>query len=229
MTKKFLLMALVLGFALALCGIAYAQTDDDAVDDDAVDDDASADDDATTFDSSSFAFTLPTAIAANTQYTFTFDVFNAAQPSTKATKGIWIREVDLNLPANYVLAAEADQLAAPSCLHTGDGYCDHWEANFDSTANKITWQSFGTITTVEFGDIREQDTQTFSFLATTDDGPANAFPWKLWGDDGDPIHGGNGSFVEGTAVIGGADDDTITDDDTTSGDNGGGDNGGCGC
>ena len=215
MAKKLLLMALFLGFTLAFGGLASAQT---------------------TFDNSTFTFTLPTSIDANQQYTFTADVFNAAQPSTKATKGIWIREVDLNLPANYALAAEADQLAAPSCLHTGDGYCDHWEANFDSTANKITWQSFGTITTVEFGDIREQDTQHFAFLAITDNVPTNSFDWKLWGDDLGP-QGGNGSFVEGAATISAVDDDVVDDDTTTDDDtitdddaaDDSGDNGGCGC
>jgi hypothetical protein len=173
---------------------------------------ADTDDDTASFYNSTATFTAPTALVANTQYTFVFEAFNAAQSSTLDSKGIWIREVDLTLPANYILAAEVDQPAAPMCLHPGE-YCDHWEAWFDLVANKIIWQSFGTIPTIEFGDVREQDTEPFMFLATTDDVPTNWFAWRLWGDDGGP-NGGNGSFVEGTATIGAVDDDTSYDDDS---------------
>lgn len=204
MTKKFLLMALVLTFGLAISAVAYAQ-DDDAAD--------------TTFDDSTVEFTAPDALEANQLYTFTFEVFNAAMVDEEVEKGIWIRQVDLTLPEGYAYADEAEQPDAPACLHEGE-YCDRWETTFDSTGNKITWQSFGQVTTVEYGDIREQDVQTFSFIATTDAGPANAFAWTLTGDDG--------SVVEGESSIGG-DDDDVTPDDDASDDDDDDDSGGCGC
>ena len=215
MTKKFLLMALVLLSALAVGVVAYAQEDDDAVDDDATDDDA-ADDDAGGFDASTVIFTAPTALEPNSPYTFEFDVFNAAPQGEE--KGIWIRQVDMTLPEDYVLAEDADQPAPPDCLNPGPD-CDHWEVTFDSQTNKITWQSFGQVSTVNFGDIREQDTQTFSFIATTDEGPTNLFEWVLTGDDG--------SFVEGESSIGTTDDDSVDDDAADDDDDD--DSGGCGC
>ncbi len=175
-----------------------------------MDDDTGPDDDVNNgFDDSSLTFTMPYSLGPNTQYTFVFEVFNANMPDPEGKRGIWIREVIVNLPPNYVLAAEANQPAAPSCLHTGDGYCDHWEVNFDDGANQITWQNFGS-SPGHYGDIRDQDVQTFAFLAITDDIPTNAFPWRLDGDSGD--------FVEGMASIGGTDDDTYVDDDTISDD-----------
>jgi len=223
-TKKFLWMALILSFVLAFSTVAFAQSDDDAGDDDVVVDDDAA---GTTFEDSTVIFTNPAELDANAEYTFEFQVFNAAQAATdKGEKGIWINKVEVVLPnTEYILAGEDDQPMAPDCLNSGD-YCDYWEAIFDSTNNMITWQSFGMVTTVEYGDIREQDVQTFSFIATTDAGPTDGFAWTLWGDDG--------SFVEGIWDFGVDDDDTDIDDDITpddddSGDSGDDDSGGCGC
>ena len=223
MTKKFLWMALILSFVMAFSTMAFAQSDDDMGDDDAVADDDAAE---TTFEDSTVTYTNPEALEANTPYTFEFQVFNAAQAATvKGEKGIWINKVEVVLPSTeYVLAEEGDQPMAPDCLNPGD-FCDYWEAIFDSANNMITWQSFGMVTTVEYGDIREQDVQTFSFIATTDAGPADGFAWTLWGDDG--------SFVEGIWNFGGDDDDTIDDDDITptddDSDDGDDDDDGCGC
>ena len=220
MTKKFLWMALILSFALAFSAVAFAQEDDDVL----ADDDVVADDDAagTTFEDSTVTFTNPAAIDANTQYTFEFQVFNAAQEVTKGEKGIWINKVEMVLPSEEYVLAEEGQPIEPDCLHSE--YCDYWEAIFDYSNNVITWQSFGMVTTVEYGDIREQDVQTFSFIATTDAGPTDGFAWTLWGDDE--------SFVEGEWEFGGVvDDDTIEPDDDVDVDDDGDDDdsGGCGC
>ena len=219
MTKKFLWMTLILSLALVFSAVAYAQEDDDAADDDVVADDDAADDD---FDASTVAFTNPVGLDANTTYTFEFEVFNAAEAVTKGEKGIWINKVEMVLPSeDYVLAGDEEQPEAPDCLNAGD-YCDDWEAIFDSTNNMITWQSFGMVTTVEYGDIREQDVQTFSFIATTDADPTDGFAWTLWGD--------NGAFVQGIWNFPGPepDDDDITPDDDDGGDDDD-DSGGCGC
>ncbi|HPQ71297.1 MAG TPA: hypothetical protein PKW95_19375 [bacterium] len=217
MTKKFLLMALILSFVFVLSGLAFAQEDDDAADDD--DDDAADDDDDATFDDSTVEFTSPSALEANTPYEFQFQVFNAA--AAASDKGEWIKQVDMVLPDGYLV--DDTNLEGPACLHPGD-YCDgSWDVQFDATSATITWQSFGIVTTEEYGDIREQDVQTFTFNATTDEGPTDGFNWILTGDEG--------SVVSGTAYIGGADDDDITPDDDT--DNGGNDDDddddGCGC
>ena len=97
---------------------------------------------------------------------------------------------------------------------------------FDYTNKTITWQSFGTVTTVEYGDIREQDVQTFAFIATTDQYPTDGFAWTLFGDDG--------SFLEGLwNFVPEPDDDTIDDDTFEPDDDDGGDDDddddGCGC
>ena len=224
MTKKFLLMALILSLALVFSAVAYAQEDDDAADDDAADDDIAADDDAADddFDASDVTFNNPAGLDANSTYEFEFEVFNAAEAVTKGEKGIWINKVVMELPnEDYVLAGDEEQPDAPDCLNAGE-YCDYWEAIFDSANNTITWQSFGMVTTVEYGDIREQDVQTFSFIATTDADPTDGFAWTLWGD--------NGAFVQGIWNFPeGPDDDDVTPDDDDGPDGDDDDSGGCGC
>ena len=219
MTKKFLWMALILAVLLAFSTVAFAQEDDDASDDDATG--------GGTFQDSIVTFTNPTTLEADSTYQFEFEVFNAAEAEAK--KGIWIKKVEIVLPVGgYVLAPDGEQPAAPDCLNAGD-FCELWEAMFDSTNNTITWQSFGMVTTVEYGDIREQDVQTFAFIATTDAGPSDGFAWTLWGDDE------NFSFVEGIWNFfgdddtGPDDDDFEPDDDTSDQGDDDDDSGGCGC
>ena len=216
MTKKFLWLALIL--SLVWVGAAYAQdADDDAADDDV----------AASFADSSVTFTAPDALEANTEITFEFQVFNAAPVPEGDDAGIGIKQVDLVLPsADYVYADE--QPAAPMPLHPDK--VAKWEVSFDSANQTITWQTFGVVSTEEFGDIREQDVLTFSFVATTDGGPTDGFAWTLYGDDT------AGSTVSGTWFFGDddttdddiVDDDTVPDDDNDdNNDSGGG--GGCGC
>jgi len=191
---------------LSFHAAAYAQDDDTF--------------DQTTFDDSTVQFTAPDAIEANTTYTFVFEVFNAAMEQPNGEKQPWILQVDLTMPEDYLLADDAEQPDPPACLHQ-DQYCDHWEAAFDPATPKVTWHSFGTASSVEYGDIREQDVQTFSFVATTDAGPAVNFAWMLTADDGSVVEGGGGDPHY--------DDDTDTDDDTDEQSYDDDDDDGCGC
>ena len=206
MTRKLFWMALILSFVFA-SGLAFAQEDDDAADDDAADDDAV----------DWVTFTDPAALEGNTEYEFTFSVFYNAEPEAK---GLGIKQVDMNLPGTDYILEEEGQPAPPDCLNAD---CDRWEVYVDTENKSISWQSFGTVSTIEYGDIREQDVQTFAFIATTDDVPTDGFAWSLWGEDDSLVK-------EGVWFFGGDDDDIAPDDDTEpDDDDDNDDSGGCGC
>ena len=214
MGKNFVWLALILGFAIAFAAAAFAQ-DDDMVE--------------TVFDDSTVNFTGPAVLEADTEYLFELEVFNAAQ-KVAGEKGVWVGKVEITLPGgangDYVLAKETDQPQAPECLNPGE-YCDYWEAMFDYTNKIITWQSFGMVNSVEYGDIREQDILAFAFTATTDQFPSTGFAWTIFGDNGD--------FVEGSWVFPDPpdDDDTADDDafglDDDAADDDDDSDDGCGC
>jgi hypothetical protein len=220
--KRFLFIVCLF---LLIAGAQIVVTSPASADADPPDDDTWVDDDTWpyTIEDSALTFDEPTNLKANTKFTFTFEVYNAAAPSG-IVKPPWIREVDMQLPPGYVLAHVADQPAAPNCLHS-DQYCDHWQATYDLSALTISWRNVPTQGAPQFGDIHGDETQIFSFVATADDVPSNSFPWRLWGDDG--------TEVEGVAVLGGFDgDDTVPGDDDADDDasaDNGGDHGGCGC
>ncbi|HPQ71296.1 MAG TPA: hypothetical protein PKW95_19370 [bacterium] len=206
MSGKFFLLMAICCLVWALAVPAFAQendddtTDDDTMDDDASDDDATDDDTVPTFADSTVEMTGPVALEANTEYEFSFEVFNAAVAT--ADKGVWIRQVEFVLPEGYLVKEE--ELQGPPCLHPGKYCTAFWDVQYDATTLMITWQSLGSVTTEEYGDIREQDVQTFTFNAITDEGPTDGFNWILTGDDG--------TTVSDTAYIGGADDDVDPDE-----------------
>ena len=210
MPRKWFVLMLALGLLLAFSGASFAQNDDDATDDD---DDETEDG----FFASTLEFTEPTALEANTQLLFTFVVTNNAVAGE--TKGDWINQVDLAMPSlDYVVDEEA--LAAPDPLNgdTGDDYeIDQWEVQFDPTTVTITWSTLCTVTSMNYGDIREGESLAFQFTATTDADATDGFAWVLYSDE-ENIH-------TGTAYIEGAPDD----DDDTGDDDEDDDDDGCGC
>ena len=232
MAKRMLLICLAI--LLAFSGMAFAQgypqaddDDDDTFfddddDDDNDDDDTTGDDDDddSDFFDSTIGFDLPTCLEPNTDYEFNFTVYNNAVDLSE--KANWIYMVDLTMPSADFVVDETN-LVAPTPLHLD---IDRWEASFNPTANTITWQCFGVVTSAEIGDIRVQDSLSFQFYATSDDtaGADSGFEWVLYGDEGDNVYG--------TAYIDGSCDDDDDDDDTGSGgddDDDGGSAGGCGC
>ena len=221
MTRRLLILMLIVGLSLALTTLAFAADDDDELDDDEADDDEADDDDATggTFYESTVEFTNPLALDADTQYEFTIVVTNAATPGEK--KGDWINQVDLTMASqDYIV--DDENLTAPSPLYgdTGDETeIDRWEASFDANTATITWQAFGVVTSVAYGDIREGDFLSFQFVATSDSVPTDGFLWVLYTDEE--------NFVSGTAYVGEEPDDDDTADDDDSGDDD--DDSGCGC
>ena len=238
MTKRLLFLILILGLFLALTTLAFAADDDDSADDDSADDDSadddSADDDEAddddaddddaaggTFFDSSVEFTNPLALEPETPYEFTILVTNNATLGEE--KGDWINQVDLILPSQDYSEPELEE-PAPLYGDTGDDYeIDHWEASFDANTATITWQAFGVVTSVAYGDIREGDSLSFQFVATTDAVPSNTFLWVLYSDEG--------NTVNGEACPGGCDDDddAVDDDDAAGDDDDDDDSGGCGC
>lgn len=236
MAKKLLLLMLILSLALVLHSVALAQTDDDdamdddttdddATDDDAADDDAADDDDdGGEFTDSYLEFDSPTALEADIDYEFNLTVYNAATFEEKGKQGEWIYAIDLTMPSeDYVVDTET--LAGPDPIHSGtdDEYeITGWEANFDPSSATISWQCFGVVTSATYGDIREGDLLAFQFMATTDAGATDGFPWVL--------HGDMGTDVEGTAYITEEPtDDDEDDDDMGTRDDDDDDGGGCGC
>jgi hypothetical protein len=242
MTRKFLLLMLMLSFVMT--SVAFAQVDDDddtmADDDDDTmadddDDDDSMDDDDDTagddddFFNSSLEFDSPTALEADKEYEFIFTVTNTAVEGDE--KADWINQVDLTMPSQDYAVNEAE-LDAPDPLYgnTGDEFeIDRWEVSFDPNTSTISWQCFGVVTSVNYGDIREGDFLSFQFLATTDSVPTGTvesdigFDWILYSDEG--------NMVTGTAYIGteGPDDDDDDDDDVAGDDDDDSGGGGCGC
>jgi hypothetical protein len=250
------MLMLMLSMTLVMTSVAVAQYDDDddtVVDDDDDttmddDDDTTMDDDDDTMDddddsmdddddtgpddddffSSTLKFDSPAALEAEQEYEFVFTVTNASVEEPE--KSDWINQVDLTMPSqDYVVNEE--ELSAPVPLYgdTGDEFeIDRWEVSFDPNTSTITWQCFGVVTSINYGDIREGDFLSFQFVATTDAVPTGTieseigFDWILYSDEG--------NMVTGTSYIGQDDDDDDDDNDTVPGDDdddsGGG---GCGC
>ena len=252
MARRVLLLFLILGLLLALSNIAIAQDDDDDTvdddddttdddddttdddddttdddddttddDDDTTDDDDDTGDDDDDFFASTLVFDSPTALDPETEYEFQFTVTNNAIADDEE-KAEWIKAVDLTLPSQEYLLDETD-LTAPEPLYPEE--TERWEVEFDANSSTISWQCFGVVTSVNYGDIREGDFLSFQFIATTDSVPTGTyesevgFNWVLYGD--------NENVVPGTSYIGEEpvddDDDTLGDDDDDSG------GGGCGC
>ena len=217
MSKKFLFIALIMAFALAMSGVAFAQ-DDDATDDDVADDDA-ADDDAVEEPVFHVEATAggdyPVVLAADTEYEFAFDVFNDAGGD------VAIKYVAITLPTtNYQIGDYDEEIEGST-----DGFT--WAANeFDEDSATISWAAFGPTSSVEMGDIQEGDMLTFTFFATTDTEGTDGFNWVLTGDEAD-----DPTMVAGIWSFGGTGDDDDDDDDTTpdEGDDDDDDSGGCGC
>jgi hypothetical protein len=218
-SKKFLLLALTLGFVLALAPFALAQddtADDDAADDDAADDDVADDDvaDPFTLTGTANGNAPPLTLEANTAYEFAFDVFNASGGA------VAIKKVDITLPSvAYVL--DTANLHAPDALHPDNG---SWAVDFDDISYTITWEFSGVVSSVEVGDIKEGEMLTFSFMATTDADATDGFAWVLTGDD-------QATTMVSDTFYFGDDDETPPDDDTspTGDDDDDDDSGGCGC
>ena len=205
--KKFLWPILIICFVWG--GVAFAQD----------------------FASSTLTFSQPTDLAASTEYTFVFTVFNALPGP--GDPPVAVRQIDIVLPtADY--AYSDDQPAPPTPLHPD--VVERWEATFDAASHTVTWQTFAMGSGEVVGDIREQESLTFSFVATTDATPTDGFAWTLTADDvANSTASGIWYFNElpddDTGDNDTADDDAADDDnDTTAGDDddsGGG--GACGC
>jgi hypothetical protein len=233
--KKLICPLLLLVMVFALTALAAAEDDDSAT----TDDDSFADDDsgeATTFEDSTLDFFNPTALDAEVEYLFEFIVENKATP-IEGEKLNWIKAVELTLPSGYTVNEEDEEaLTAPDPLHSPEVeedpelQIDRWEVMFDPDSTTITWQAFGVVTSVEFGDIREGETLPFAFKATTDAVPTDGFAWVLRGDEGVDVSGI--SYIEDEEP---GDDDTEPSDDDSEegpspapgrGDTGGGGGGG---
>jgi len=195
-------LALMTCLVLMLGGVAWAQDGDDD-DDDWVE------------------FTGPATLEANTEYEFNFSVFYNAPVPNDEDASVGIQQVDVILPSDAYDLFEAGQPDPPACLH---GDCDRWEIIVDTNTKSISWQSFGTVSTVEYGDIREQDVQAFAFVATTDDVPTDGFAWSLWDEDGNLVKEGTFNFLDDDEPPP-SDDDTFDDNEDEDDD----DEGGCGC
>jgi hypothetical protein len=251
MTRKFLLLMLMLSMTLVMTGVAFAQVDDDDDtmlddDDDTMmdddddttmdDDDDSMDDDDDTagddddFFNSTLEFDSPTVLEADKEYEFIFTVTNTAVEGTE--KADWINQVDLTMPSQDYAVNESE-LTAPDPLYgnTGDDFeIDRWEVSFDPNTSTISWQCFGVVTSVNYGDIREGDFLSFQFVATTDSVPTGTvdsdvgFDWILYSDEGNMV---TGTAFIGAETPGGDDDDDDTVDIGDDDDDSGG--GGCGC
>jgi len=193
----------------------------------AQDDDATADDDtgggaATTFEDSYLDFQPVAVFEANSTYEFSVDVHNMATAASGGQKEKleWIKKVELTMASTDYAVDEAN-LTAPDPLYPAE--TDHWDVLLDPTTQKITWEAFGVVSSVEYGDIREGDVLTFTFTATTDAGPSDGFEWLLVGDMGTPVSGK--AYVK----EGPSDDDAFGDDDNANAGESSGDSGGCGC
>jgi len=214
--KKFLLIALMV---CAMAVVAYAADDDASpTDDDATpaDDDASppADDDSTDI----FGLTgtaggaYPVMLKANTQYDFAFDVFN------KNGGTIAIKKVDISLPSKTYKVDGT--VAAPKALHPTLGT---WKADYAEATATITWEFQGMVSSAEVGDIKEGETLTFSFVATTDAAGTDGFAWTLTGDDA------AATFVSGVWDFSGGEISPTDDDESPVPHPGSNNNSGCGC
>jgi hypothetical protein len=212
-SKKFLLIAMIMTFVFAMSGFAIAQDDDTAADDD--DDSAPAD----PFHLEGLANgEYPVVLEAEMQYEFAFDVFNDAGGDVK------IKNVAITLPnTSYAM----DDFEAEM-----DGVTEDytWKAVYDEETATITWEAFGATSSVEMGDIAEGEMLTFSFLATTDADATDGFAWTITGDNDGDTSATDVFFFGGEP---GDDDDTVPtddDDDTVDGDDDDDDDsGGCGC
>jgi|GEM_PF-4884942 len=187
MTKKFVPSILILGFLLMTIGPVSAEADE------------------TTFTDSTLTFVEPETLAPDTYTQFLIMVYNAAP--IDPVRDEWIKQVSVFLPEGYII--DESVLDGPACLHPGE-YCDgSWDVRYDEMFRMITYSSVGFAFKEEFGDIREQDVNTFVFHATTDHAATGGFQWELWGDGGTVIVGN--SYIDG-------DDDDTTDDDTADDD-----------
>jgi hypothetical protein len=188
--------------------IASAQTDDD---------------DCDSYFDSTLEFTQPPDIDPETQYQFVFTVTNAAKPGTE--KCDWIQQVDLTMPsADYAV----DKIDEPNPLHQET---ENWESYFDANTATITWSSYYVNPrAMMLGDIREGESLSFSFTATTDSQEDGTFIWLLTGDEGNSV-AGESWFDDDDDVIGDDDDDddAVAPADDDQDDDGDDDGGNCGC
>ena len=163
------------------------------------------------------SFTEPDEdLAAEQSYEFVFTVINSTS-SEKSKKSEWIYKIDLMMPSmDY--SVDETSVSVPNPLHSsteeGQYRIDHWESSFESASNTISWQSIAGVASATYGDIREGETQSFHFVASTDSAANNVFYWVIYGDQD--------SVVTGLSVLGsGTDDDNDdsgSDDDDETGD-----------
>ena len=233
MARRFLFLILLVSFMLILPVAASAQmnADDDEDDDnddnddnDDDDNDATDDDDAADELNATLEFVNETGdeLVAEEYYEFEIHVINNEEYSA-TEKGEWIYKVELSMPST-AYAVELDTTAEYPIPVPDAKYedTDHWESEFDPSSSTITWQSFGVVTSANYGDIREGDMMVFNFIATTDEEATDGFHWMLYSDEG--------TEAEGVAYYGSGDDDDDDDNDDLppSGDDDD-DSGGCGC
>ena len=163
------------------------------------------------------SFSEPTdELISEESYKFVFTVLNS-EALGKAKKNEWIYKIDLMMPSmNY--AVDEGSISVPDAVHSstdeGQYRIDHWESSFETASNTITWQSIAGIASATYGDVREGETQSFHFVASTDSAANNVFYWVIYGDQD--------SVVTGLSVVGQSssddDDDTSSDDDETDDD-----------
>ena len=193
----FKLSRCLLAMALLLCltTLAFA-LDDDTSDDDDDDDD---DDDENRYHVEGTANgEFPINLAPDAAYAFAFDVFNDnGGPDA-------IQEVLIALPTtSYSVLSFDEQIEG---LH----FANRWYGSYNPYNATLLWESFGTVTSRETGDIYEGDMLTFSFVAVTDQDATDGFAWVLTGA---------ATVNTGTWYFGGPDDDDdFTDDDFTDDD-----------
>lgn len=195
MLRRFFLFLLVLGLIFSFSSVSLAQVDDD---------------DSGEFNDSMVEFITPDALLPSQEFEFSLSV-SYGGGAKKAMKSEWINQVDMTLPSSDY-SVNTGNLEAPDPIHgTGDPYeIDRWEVNFDPGSSSLSWQCFSVVTSESYGDIREGDSQIFSFAATTDTEATDGFTWTLYGDEG--------SMLSDVIYIGQGDDDDTTDDDTVDDD-----------
>lgn len=154
MSKKFLLIALMMASVFAMSGMVMAQDEPFGL---------------TGTAGGASAVTLQ----PDTAYEFAFEVSNTAGGD------VAIKKVDITLPnTSYVLG----DYAAPDALHPEDVEWGV-EFDEDSGMISWETSGVGAMSSAEIGDIREGEMLSFSFMATTDADASDGFTWTLTGDD----------------------------------------------
>ncbi|MBZ0273228.1 hypothetical protein K8I61_14415 [bacterium] len=149
-------------------------------------------------------FDSPSAIVPDTEYLFEFSVENYSPvPTTAGVANNWISDVEIFMPsADYM--PNVVSLDSPDALHPADG---EWQVSYGMDVDGtyyIRWMFVAHGSAAVIGDIHEGELLGFEFTATTDSAATDGFDYTLINDVGDSI--------DGTAYIGGADDDADDDD-----------------